>query len=130
MRGPVGITVYVTILSIACNQSGRSNLEKKARCAALGRTFISDVEKRNYGDPIVMNASFAYNTTSDTCLCRYEEHWKVKGGGTQFTIVDILSNRTLAYYDTTIPQYDKHLQHFQVATRAMDDDRQIPPEPK
>ena len=125
----LALIIAVTHL-IGCNTRKASKLEQKARCAAIGRTFIRDLQRQNGGVPAVGNATFAYNSAADTCLCRYEAHWNAKGAGSQYVIVDILSNATIASYDTTISDGGSGRSNYEAASAAMTDDRPIPPSSK
>jgi hypothetical protein len=69
------------------------------------------------------------NSPADTCLCRYELHWTSKGAGTDHEIVDILSNATVASYDTTLPNSEAYQRQYQAAVLAMEQDRPLPPLP-
>ena len=120
------LIVALSVATLNCDARHASNIERKARCASLGKSYIADLEKKFGGEPVIMNATFAYNSTADTCLCRYDAHWTAKGAGAYFTIVDLLSNKTLAYYDTTVPA-PKVLEHYQTAVAAMDQDHPLPP---
>jgi hypothetical protein len=122
----IGLNVAALSLALlACNPS-TSKLEKKARCATIGRAYVAKLEELNLGEPVIMNATFAYNSSSDSCLCRYEAHWTAKGAGAYSRIVDVLSNATLAYCDYTVFPSPQELKQYQAAASAMDQDQPIP----
>jgi hypothetical protein len=49
----------IVVIWAACDARHTSKFEKKARCAALGRSFIGDLEKQTAGVPPIINVTFA-----------------------------------------------------------------------
>src|SRR5216684_1781690 len=75
--------VVLLLLPIACSQpvTKQSNLEKKARCATIGRAFIKELERKTGGMPTIVDPTYAYNSAADTCLCRYGLHFGIPSTG-------------------------------------------------
>jgi hypothetical protein len=124
MRGLMIASVVLTLFGRNCTHE--SNLDKKAKCATLGRAFIRDLEKTTGGTPRVLSPVFAYNSAADTCLCRYELSW---GGNydDSFLVIDVLSNTTIASFD---PVSDVQMplvkKHYGDTVRAMNEDGELP----
>jgi hypothetical protein len=122
----LGALLFLVLAIATCSPSRPSKLEKKSQCAAIGRSFIADLEKRTSGSPAITNIRFAYNSHADTCLCGYEARWGSRGTGSEYLIIDLLSNRNLADYDTTVPN-PEHMKQYKAAVSAMENDRHLPP---
>lgn len=80
---------------------------------------------------------FAYNSSSDTCLCRYSVHIMTRGAsGTNRIVADTLKNAVIAEFDTA--EFDtpesramnrKREKHYAATVAAMDKDRVLPEVP-
>jgi len=115
----------MVFVASSCGPSRSTNLEKKARCATVGRAFITGLEQKTSGAPAITNATFPYNSAANTCLCRYEALWGSERAGSEYVIIDVLSNRMMADYDTLVPK-EEHLRQYRAAVSAMDNDRPLP----
>jgi hypothetical protein len=114
------------LLVLACTHSD-SKLDRKVRCATVGRAFIKDLEHKTEGMPTIVDPTYAYNSAADTCLCRYGLYFGIQAPGNVYIIIDTLSNATIATYDASIKGNDAAKQHYAEAVTAMTEDRQLPP---
>lgn len=124
--------VVLLLPLIACNQSvtKQSNLDKKVRCATIGRAFIKDLERKTDGTPTIVDPTYAYNSAADTCLCRYGLYFGAPSKGNAYIIIDTLTNATIATYDTSVENNDREKRRYEAAVAAMTEDRKLPsPDP-
>lgn len=124
------ILVFPLCLMTCMNSS---KLEKRERCARVGRAFYEKIEKEREGDRLttIGYVVYAYNSDADTCLCKYEIFFMTKPMTHQGNVVDTLTNKTVASYDTAYPDPDhKDSKRYEAVVMAMVEDRPIPPESK
>jgi hypothetical protein len=133
MRSTLAIAIALFALPHGCFRS--SNLENKARCAAIGRAFVKDLEQKTGGFPTLVSPEFAYNTSSDTCLCRYQLFYgptSVPHDGSYkststFIIIDTLSNATIDDVTSESDQNTPEWKHYLATVAAMSADQELPP---